>query len=294
MPGIVASLQFLVIGTILLCAGGWKALGSRSDDIALRSALFVMVRRTGRTKAVYQLVGVGELVVGFLLLLPFGRWWTIRLATAMAVGFLIYLVVSYKVAPGRPCACLGTRETPISWQTIGRAGLLVVLSIIGWTAQYYWLTMVRTEPWSLGIVVIEALVFIGFSPELREPLRTSQLVQQGQVTFQPEQSCATLTVPLSDTMDYLRTSASFREFAPFISTDMIDHWREGCWRFVSFTAEFKGQTATAIFAVPILAQLEQVRAALVNDDGTVLVTAGPSAAESRDVQLQALRAPVGT
>lgn len=80
MLGLVASLQSVVIGVVVLPAGGIK-IRERSGKSINRSVLAVLLRQERIALAVYRGVGVVEVAVGLLLLALPLQWWTMRVAT---------------------------------------------------------------------------------------------------------------------------------------------------------------------------------------------------------------------
>lgn len=272
-----ANMQTLVIGIILLWGGIWKVFIPKSREIAIRSALLLLFQRKRTTQVIYWLVGTAEIAVGILLLLPPYQWWEMRVASGFAIMFMVYLLFSMKVAPDRPCACVGGRETAISWRTLLRAGLVLVLSIAGWAAEHFWLIAIVASPWSLSLVAVEAFLFVGLSPEVGwtwiKGVAPEDRVHQVQI----EPDCAIAPVPLSETMKQLQGSGPFQEISGLLTSKLLEHWREGCWRFLCFEAKYEGCKATAVFAVPILLQPHRVRAVIVNEaNNTVLLRVGPS------------------
>ncbi|MEW6233626.1 MAG: MauE/DoxX family redox-associated membrane protein, partial [Chloroflexota bacterium] len=243
------------------------------------SALSLLFRQKSATQTVYRLIGVVEITVALLLLLPPHLWWEIRLATGLAAAFIAYLSFSVKADPGRPCGCLGGREVAVSWHTLVRAGLVLVCTVVGWKAQDFWLMALVARPWFLSLVAVEALLFVGLSPELGWAwIKSPALADQARA----EDDCATAAVPRSETQQRLRESAPFRILSVFLKSGLLDHWREGCWQFLCFAAEYKSRKATAVFAVPTAREPYRVRAAIVDEaDGTVLLTMGPSILESK-------------
>lgn len=68
--GSIADLQALIIGGVLFWAGSWKLLSRQSADMAVRSALSIVLHDKGIVQGVFRLLGVVELTLGLLLLLP--------------------------------------------------------------------------------------------------------------------------------------------------------------------------------------------------------------------------------
>jgi len=271
----VADLQALVIGAILLWAGTWKVFVPRSWEIAVRSALALLFHRKSTIRGIYRLVGVTELTVGLLLLLPPYHQWEMGLASGVAAAFVVYVLFSLKAAPGRPCGCLGGHETTISGRTLARAGLVLMLALVGWTAQHFWLTAIVTNPWLLGLVGVETLLLAALSPELGWSRIKPLAHMNRRLQPQAELDCAVASAPMSETWEQLRLSDSFQSLTRYLKSDVLESWRDGCWRFLCFEAEYEGRKATAVFAVPVLRQPHRVRAAIVDHvEDEVLLTLG--------------------
>lgn len=194
----------------------------------------------------------------------------------LTAGFVGYVLLALKFAPASSCGCLGKRQAPVSRQTLARAGLLLLLSIVGWRAEQFWLTAIVAHPWAIGIAAAEVLAFIGLSPELawtRLPFRAARPRWGG---APPIPDCSKTAISLSDSLDVLRGSLPFQDLSPYLRSEMSDHWREGCWHFLSFAAEYADHKATAVFVVPISLLAREVRGAIVDDaDGSVFVSSRP-------------------
>ncbi len=271
----IADIQALIIGATLLWSGVWKAFIPRSGEIAVRSALLVLFRRERITKTVYRLLGIAEIAAALLLLAPPYLWWKMGLGVLLATVFLAYLFFSVRAAPGKPCACMGGREVAVSWRTFARTGLLLSFSLIGLMAHDSWLTTIFTNPWYSGIVILEGFLILALSPDLNW-IWTHPLTPTRQV------DCATARVPLSQTLEQLRASSAFQGLSKYLTSDLSDHWREACWRFLCFEAQYEGRKATAIFAVPILPQPQRIRAVVMSEiDDTIYLTVGPPILENR-------------
>ena len=278
----IAEIQTLVMGTFFLWAGIWKVCVPRAGDIAVRSALALVFRRKRTVRGVYRLVGAAELAVGLLLLLPPHRRWEMGSASGLAVAFVAYVLFSLRAAPGQPCGCLGGYEAPASWRTLTRAVLLVMLTILGWSAERFWFTAVAAGPWLLSLVAIEALLLVSLSPELNWFRINLRAASHQQLRSQHELDCARATLPMSETLEQLRQSEPFQSLARFLRSDLVENWRAGCWRFLCFEAEYERRQATAVFAVPILRQSHRVRAAIVdNAEDRVLLSLGPPFIDSK-------------
>jgi hypothetical protein len=280
MTANVIALQPLVLGIVFGITGLWKLLVPRSQELVTHSALGAIFGSRAAQR-IYQLVAVGEFGVATILLVVPGWAWASRMATARAASFVAYLLISMKVAPSRPCACVGRREVPITWRTIFRAGLICAFSILGWGARESWQATLVSHPAYLGIAGGQLLLLVAMSPEFTL-LRSGSAPRPSSEppTTTNEMDCASALVPMSKTLEQLHSSVAYAKLSDFLHADMLEHWREGCWRFLSFDARFEGRKATAVFAVPVSNEPHRVRGALVDEtDGTILLAMDASAIE---------------
>lgn len=276
----VANLQLLVVGLILLWAGTWKVFFTSSKEIALRSALALLFHREKTVRAVYQLAGLIELSVGSLLLLPQYHKWEVALAIGLTLVFVIYLAFSMKVAPERPCGCLGGRSVGVSWRTLARAGLLLSLSVLAWFGNSSWLTSVAGQPWLLVLGVLEALLLVLLSPDLGWNLKNvivavKRLLQTNSVLK--------LFAPLErhEAVQLLRESYPFHALSNCcLQKGPMESWHNNSWYFLTYNAIYEGRRATAVFAIPLSRHVENVHCVLVDEsDGSTLFAIRPSTFE---------------
>ncbi|GAA1587919.1 hypothetical protein GCM10009789_46820 [Kribbella sancticallisti] len=263
MAGQLAAVQPLVIGALLAWSSYGKLRGPDVDARARRTALSKLVgeRHAG---AAFRAVGGFELGIAVLLLLP--PVWTVEAlaAVALSAGFVGYLVYARLVVPESSCGCMGSAATPVRWRSLARGGLLLAASVLALTADAGWWSV---QPWLGGVVVVaEAMLFVGLSAELDRywliPLRRLRV----RLTH-PLADTAAFEVPLAATQQQLLRSTAYQALNPFLRSDIRDHWDEGEWRFVSYTASYGDRPATAVFAVPRLRyEPDEVRAAIVDDE----------------------------
>jgi hypothetical protein len=191
--------------------------------------------------------------------------WTVEAvaAVALAAGFVGYLVYARLVVPESSCGCMGSAATPVRWRSLARGGLLLAASIGALMADDGWWSV---QPWLVAVVLVEAMVFVALSAELDRywlmPLRRLKV----RLTH-PLAGTASFEVPLAATQQQLLRSTAYQQVNPYLRSDIRDHWDEGDWRFVSYTASYDERPATAVFAVPRLRyEPDEVRVALVDDD----------------------------
>jgi hypothetical protein len=266
MVGQIAALQPLLVGAVLGLAGWGKAFGRLARARAERSALPRLVGEE-RAYAAYRATGGLELLVAAALLLP--PWWSADgvVAGLLTLGFVGYLTYAKLAAPDSSCGCLGSSSAPVSWRSLARAGLLLAASASVLVADGGWPAGVGDRPVVAGaIVVAELAVVVVVSPELDRrwllPLRRAYVRRT-----HPLAVADPTAVPLAATVQQLVRSPAYGAVAGALRSDIRDHWDDGDWRFVCYTAEHGGTEGLAVFAIP-LGQYDPdaVRVAVVDED----------------------------
>jgi hypothetical protein len=260
----LAGAQQVVVGGVLIWASGFKLVHRNASAAARRS---VLARLVGKDRVVgaYRAVGVVEAVVGLLLLAPPALAVEAYAAAALFAGMLGYLAYGKWKAPDSSCGCLGDKHTPVRGRGFARAGLLLVLSLAATTGS--WLD----RPFAtVGVVVVEAAVIVALSPELDHrwllPLRRWRIRRSHPLAKH------TVEVPLESTVQQLWKSAAYRSVVEQLASDLLDHWDEGKWRLLTYSARTPDGPATAVFAVPRLAyEPDEVRVAMVAEKADILV-----------------------
>lgn len=292
----LAALQPLLVGGVLLWAGAFKLLGPRAGQLARRSALSTLVGRD-RAHPAYRIVGWCELAVGAVLVLPPAPAAEAWLAAVLWIVMLGYLAYARVAAPESSCGCLSARHTPVRWRSFARAGALLATSVLaaagsgwlgtaspGWLgvagpgdAPGWWAGAVVDRPVSaLVVLVVEAALVVVLSPELDArwlvPLRRARVRLRHPLAG----THAGFDIPVESSVHQLLRSPAYRAAGGWVRSDLLDHWDEGDWRILSYTARLDGRTSTAVFAVPRLRyDPAAVRAAIVDGD-TVLWSHDPS------------------
>lgn len=269
----IMDVQAFVLAIILLWAGGWEIFSRKAHEIAAQSALAVLLRRPKAAQVAHISIGTLEICIGISLFIPPLYLWEVGAVTGLATAFVGYLLVARYVAPDKPCACLGGHNAPISWRTLARAGLLLLISIVGWRAQTIAPMAIVTNLWLIILIIGEILLFVSLSPELQWAKNLRNLFIKPNPVKHAVLECATANVPWSQTIQQLEMSNIFAEMSGYLTSKEMDRWRDKCWRFFSYEAEYHGQYGTAIFAVPILYQPDKIHAVIVDDtDEQTLLT----------------------
>lgn len=225
------SAQLLVVGAVLVLAGGFKVLSRIAGS-----------GRTAPGRLIVIVVGVVELVFGAALLLP-PVWLAETIAAiTLTAGSLVYFGYS-------------TTSSAICPRAFARAGVLLLASV----------AMLRaTAPAAHWSAAVELAVIAALSPELDgywlSPLRNLKERLTRPNVRRPDE------LPLTVTIAQLRRSGVYGQISRLITSDMLEHWDDGDWRIVCYGALFRGEQVSAIFAVPRLRfDPGAVRAALVSD-----------------------------
>ncbi|MEV4353646.1 MauE/DoxX family redox-associated membrane protein [Nonomuraea sp. NPDC049625] len=247
MHGIAAT-QPYVIALFLAWAGLMKLFSRRMRVQAGQTAL---ARLVGAARAVpaLRIVGVAELAVAAVLLLPPVSPWEGAMAALLSAGFLAYLTYSYVAAPTASCGCLGAHSRPVDVRAFARAGLLLAASLLAVPAD--------PGPPLVALGLAEAVALMALSAELDRywltPLRQLRVRLRGPLAAQPSEH-----VPLGASLHLLYRSPAYCSASAQITSDVQDTWDEDGLRFVVFGARER----TAVFAVPLAG----------NDPSRVLVT----------------------
>ncbi|MBE1590491.1 MauE/DoxX family redox-associated membrane protein [Nonomuraea angiospora] len=247
MNGIAAT-QPYVIALFLAWAGLMKLFSRRMRVQAGQTAL---ARLVGAARAVpaLRIVGVAELAVASVLLLPPVSPWEGAIAALLSAGFLAYLTYSYVAAPAASCGCLGAHSKPVDVRAFARAGLLLAASLLAVPADQ--------GPPLVALGLAEAVALMALSAELDRywltPLRQLRVRLRGPLAVPPSEQ-----VPLGASLHLLYRSPAYCSASAQITSDVQDTWDEDGLRFVVFGARER----TAVFAVPLAG----------NDPSRILVT----------------------
>lgn len=242
-------MQTLMIAVVLLWSAQAKLRNPETGSTALS-------RFTSHPVAAYRVLGGIEAVVGLALFWPSPI--PASAASLLSVGFLTFLLYAKRTQPEASCGCLGKQSVPVTMRSIYRAGLLlaVSLSAVFFPMPYSW--------WGAGLAVVGLAAVIALSPELDRHWLLPWRRKWVQWTH-PLSSPGAFDVPLDSSVEQLHHSPAFRQLAGDLTSDVREHWDADEWRILLYTIRQKGQTGTAVFAVPRLRyEPEAVRATVVD------------------------------
>ncbi len=275
----IAAIQCLIVGSLFAWSGSWKVFSPRARTLAEQSALGKLLPNRRLVGIAHFTVGIGEIALaGALLAVPPARWWAIRTATVFAVGFLVYLGLAWRIAPDRPCACMGGRATKISRRSLARAAALLIITLVGWSAPEFWVAAILAAPLVIIVIAGEMAGLWLLSPEFnrvgpRYGRRLAAMLSRS-TRYLLDPGCSRMPLDWEQVERDLRGTFVFGQVAPHLDR-RTDAWSEGCWRFITFGAHYQDRQATAVFAVPAIFDAEAISASLVDDeDGAVMVRLG--------------------
>lgn len=284
MSTTIAALQPLLIGGVLLWSGSLKLFGGHAAAEARRTALSGLVGEA-RVVPAYRTLGGLELLIALALIAPPPLWIEPAAGVALSAGFVGYLVYAKLAAPASSCGCMGSQPSRVTWRAFARAGtmLLAAAAALLWAPSTAWYTGLSDEPLLFAAVLAaEILLVVGFSPEFDHrwllPLRRLH----NRLTH--PLSGGGFEIPLDSTVTQLIRSGVYRHTAAALHSDVTEHWDEGEWRFLVYSARYEGRPATAVYAVPRLRYApDDVRVAIVDEEegSTLLTLDAPPAEDSR-------------
>ncbi|MEH1164290.1 MauE/DoxX family redox-associated membrane protein [Micromonospora sp. CPCC 205539] len=263
MIEVIAALQPLVVGAVLIWSARVKLASPHAAEAANRSALAQLVGQE-RALPAYRLLGGVEVTLGALLLLPPVLRVEALAATGLAVAFLAYLTYARRAAPTSSCGCLSARATPIAGRSLARAGLLVAAGALALLTTDGWLSALAGQPGAgAAVLIVEVAVVVALSPELDRSWLLPVRRLRARLTHPLRGGSG---VPLLATVQQLQLSDAYRQVAPLLRSDVREHWDDGDWRFVGQAARYQGRLVTAVFAVPLTdPDPDAVRVAVVDD-----------------------------
>lgn len=272
------ALQPLLLGALLGWAGLGKTFGRYTAERARRTALSRLLGQR-HAPAAYRATGVVELLVAAALLTPASWRWEPVAVSALTICFLAFLGYTRLAAPDSSCGCLGTTAAPVSSRTLARAVLLVAGAGSIFLADQAWTAAAAERPMLCAVFgVSELAAFVGLSAELDRwwlfPLRRLRLRIAHPLTDRASHT------PLASTVQQAQRSPAYRSLGGSVRSDVLDHWDEGDWRFLTYAVTTAGEPATAVFAVPLdRYDPEAVRVAVVDEDsGETLYRPAPAQA----------------
>jgi hypothetical protein len=245
----IREVQIPVIAVLMLsacCAKVLRALRTWSVADSLGpTALFPL--RLRRPLAMMFCAVEGGLGIGMIA--TAGRTGEGAPANCIRLGAgLLFLVATSalielrSVRPDVGCGCFGDFSTaPVSIRTLARSALLsaAAFSTIGLHPAVTQRTGTDAAR-LLVIMIVELAVLAALSPELGE----------GLIRLGYSEPCELRALPAERSLVALRHSKQWRRYAGLITADApSDVWRELCWRYVVFPAQYGNRRIELVFAI---------------------------------------------
>jgi hypothetical protein len=223
-----------LLATVLLAAGAAKALGppghSALQRLAGRLPPGVL---TGR-RAV-RVLGLAEVGVAALLLLPWTGRWGGAAASALllpAVGFLLW---ARRTAPGQPCGCFGAAAAdPVDARAVALGGTLLAMAVASSLVGGPWWRVGPTG-WSV-LAGLSALV-LALSPALRH------LLLHGTPTA--GESAGTVPDAVAARVRASPAFAAFRD--ALLTADPVERWSRGSRSFLVHDGYLDDRVVAVVF-----------------------------------------------
>jgi hypothetical protein len=247
-----------LLASVLLVAALGKVRGAFGRYEAMSTALGELVPSERTAVGIWRALAIVEASVGVLLLaFPASRIPAALAATTLLCAS-VYTLMVLKKAPERPCGCFGvTAQAPSSPSTFTRALLLAATAAALALAGPGWAEVAPAE-WWLVAAVAEAAALVAISPDLRATV--AALARRG------VPACLVSYVPPETSRVLLARSPVWERLADVIEpAALVDDWRDGCWSFLSYRTGWKGEQATAVFAIRVPPGPQHVRAMVVED-----------------------------
>lgn len=247
----------VLLAVVLLLAASTK-LGNRFDRMtAMRTALARFVPE-GAAVAAWRVLAVLEAAVGAGLLTSPRSRLPAAAAAFMLLAASSYALLALKKAPDRACGCFGAAAgEPVTALTAARALLLAATATTLATIGDHWTSLATVRWWALAAGT-EALALVAVSPDIRASV--------GALVRRRMPSCLTSYAPLETCKLLLARSGVWERLGPVLDgAELADHWRDGCWSFLSFRTSWNEQHATAVFAIRVPPGPRHIRAAVLDD-----------------------------
>jgi hypothetical protein len=191
------------------------------------------------------------------------------------------LIELRSVRPDVGCGCFGDFSTaPVSARTLARSAFLsaAALSTIGLRPALIQRTGTDAAR-LLVIMLVELAVLAALSPELGE----------GLIRLGYSEPCELRALPAERSLAALRRSKQWRRYSGFTTVDApSDVWRELCWRYVVFPAQYGDRRTELIFAIFLQHRRPAIHVAMV-DALTGAPVSWPAQSPSRQPARQAIR-----
>lgn len=257
-----AAAHVLIVGIVLMASGSAKLWGGATLQVAKQSALAILVPTARWRSGAWRALGSVELGAGLAALA--GARWGLAYAAMLLTGATVFSAWARQAVPGRPCGCFGSLSVqPTSYRTILRSGALALGTIYAAAVGTTWTGSITSGSF-WGFAVAETCLLAYPSPETKHARQRLIAVATAAINAQ---RCARARVSPDVALAHLLQSKAWHELRDYlVDQHPVEHWREGCWTFLSFPARQGDEPATAIFAITLGGESAACRGALVSEE----------------------------
>ena len=224
---------------LFLVAGGAAKVRDRSE-LATNTLIVRVLPARVNARVAWNAIAIAELLVGALLLVGVAVPVAELVAAAGLGAAALVALWGMHNAPDVGCGCFGTKSEPVTARTVIRAGVLAGLALVAAIAGGVW-TDALPHPLAVVLGLAVGIALLATTPELRPRdvrLRAAQAV------------CAHRPAPPRQTLERLRGSELWADAREYLAADVpTEEWRDGCFRYLTYPANYAGQAATAVFAL---------------------------------------------
>ena len=255
--GTVAAGQAVIIGIVLLVSGSAKAADQSPLATARQTALAGVFGGT-RLLLAWRTITIAELAVGALAVTRLWTPWSSVPLAALMLATTAYTIWARRAAPESTCGCMGsTSRYGVSNRTIVRNAAFAILALVSVFSSAQWPAISRHPLVVLAIfaeVVVCGLQF----PEIRAVFGAERALTV--------ETCASAPIPAIETLRSLRRTDIWNVARVYLkSAEPGQEWRQGCWRYFTFPAEYSGERAVAVFSVHLGGQAQRNSCAFVHE-----------------------------
>jgi hypothetical protein len=235
-----------VLGLLLAVGGAAKLFGRGTARQAAGTALVRLLGDAGRATSALRAVGAAELLIGAGLLAAPAPLAPGAATAALGAGFLGYLGYSRTAAPESSCGCTARDDSPITWRSFARAGLVLAGGAAAAASGQAWWAEAASHPlaaagWAIAMAVVLAALSTDLDHLWLLPLRRARLKVFGHplAGFSGGED-GRERVPVAASVELLERSLAWQSAAPWVRSALLDHWDDGDWRILRFSGVQQG------------------------------------------------------
>ncbi|MGP4111281.1 MauE/DoxX family redox-associated membrane protein [Streptomyces sp. 4N509B] len=276
----------LLLAGLLALTGLGKLTDRALAAQAARTALPRLVRGGARATRVLRAAAAAEVALAVGLLAAPALDAPAALAAAPGVGaallgagFLGYLGYARAVAPESSCGCTANDDTPVTWHSFARAGVVALggaaVAAAALADGAPWWRAFGDHPAGFGALLVAGavgLAYLSAGPDRRWllPLRRLRLRLAGHPLASGAGAAAGSggPVPVAASVELLERSLAWETAMPLVRSGLVEHWDEDGWRILHYTGAHRGEDGrerpvSVLFALDATADRDDARGHVV-------------------------------